>query len=111
MTTVLLVIHLLVAFALVGVVLMQRSEGGALGMGGGPSGMMTGRGAATLLTRVTIGLAAAFFALSILLAIVFGIDSQGRSVFDSVDQDAPIQLTPAIEDEDAPADPVVPTDD
>ena len=51
--TILLVIHILVAIALTGVVLLQRSEGGALGMGGGPTGFMTARGAGDLLTRTT----------------------------------------------------------
>jgi preprotein translocase subunit SecG len=70
MTTVLLVIHIMIALALIGVVLLQRSEGGALGIGGGGGGFMTGRGAANLLTRVTAGLAAAFFATSLLLSLV-----------------------------------------
>lgn len=83
MTTVLLIVHLLVASALVAVILMQRSEGGALGIGGGPGGMMSGRGAANLMTRLTMILGAIFVANSILLAIVSGIDSTtGRSVFD-----------------------------
>lgn len=83
MTTVLLIVHLLVAAALVAVILMQRSEGGALGIGGGgPGGMMSGRGAANLLTRITMVLGAIFVANSILLAIVSGIDSTGQSVFD-----------------------------
>jgi preprotein translocase subunit SecG len=68
MTTVLLVIHLMVAAALVAVVLLQRSEGGALGIGGG--GFMSGRGAANLLTRATGVLAAIFFATSILLTVM-----------------------------------------
>ncbi|HJU33116.1 MAG TPA: preprotein translocase subunit SecG, partial [Hyphomicrobiaceae bacterium] len=63
MITVLLIVHLMIAASLVGVVLLQRSEGGALGIGGG-GGLMTGRGAANFLTRVTAGLAAAFFATS-----------------------------------------------
>ncbi len=74
MATVLLVIHLMVAAALVGLVLLQRSEGGALGIGGGGGGgvggFMTGRGTANLLTRVTAVLAAAFFCTSILLTLV-----------------------------------------
>jgi preprotein translocase subunit SecG len=61
MATVLLVIHLMIATALVCVVLMQKSEGGALGIGGGGGGgFLTGRGTANLLTRTTAGLAAAF---------------------------------------------------
>jgi preprotein translocase subunit SecG len=71
MAAVLLIIHLMIALALIGVVLLQRSEGGALGIGGGGGGgFMTGRGAANLLTRVTAGLAAGFFATSLLLSIV-----------------------------------------
>lgn len=70
MTTVILMIHMLIAAALVGVVLLQRSEGGGLGIGGGGSGFMTGRGTANLLTRVTAGLAAAFFATSIALTLL-----------------------------------------
>ncbi|HEY1261703.1 MAG TPA: preprotein translocase subunit SecG, partial [Stellaceae bacterium] len=61
MIILLLVIYVLVAIALVGVILLQKSEGGALGMGGGGmSGFMTGRTTANLLTRVTAVLAAAF---------------------------------------------------
>ncbi len=70
MATVLLVIHLMVAATLVGVVLLQKSEGGALGMGGGGGGFLTGRGTANLLTRTTAGLAAAFFTTSILLTLL-----------------------------------------
>jgi preprotein translocase subunit SecG len=69
METVLVVIHLMVVLALVGVVLLQRSEGGGLGIGGG-SGFMTARGAANALTRATAILAAAFFATSLLLSIL-----------------------------------------
>jgi preprotein translocase subunit SecG len=69
METVLIVVHLMVVLALVGVVLMQRSEGGGLGIGGG-SGFMTARGAANALTRATAILAAVFFATSLLLSIL-----------------------------------------
>ena len=69
METVLIVVHLMVVLALVGVVLMQRSEGGGLGIGGG-SGFMTARGAANALTRATAILAAAFFATSLILSII-----------------------------------------
>jgi preprotein translocase subunit SecG len=65
MTAVLLIIHVLIALALIAVVLLQRSEGGALGIGGGgggAGGFMTGRGAANLLTRSTAILGVAFFA-------------------------------------------------
>jgi preprotein translocase subunit SecG len=84
MATVLLVIHLMIAAALVGVVLLQKSEGGALGMGGGGSGgFLTGRGSANLLTRATAGLAAAFFTTSILLTILAKQSAPAGSVFDA----------------------------
>ena len=69
METVLIVIHLMVVLALVGVVLLQRSEGGGLGIGGG-SGFMTARGAANALTRTTGILAMAFFVTSLTLSIL-----------------------------------------
>lgn len=70
MTSVLLTIHLLVTIALVITVLLQRSEGGALGIGDGPGGLMTGRAAATLLSRSTAVLGGLFFLMAILLSIV-----------------------------------------
>jgi preprotein translocase subunit SecG len=72
MTTVLLLIHVMVAVALVGVVLLQRSEGGALGIGGGGGGggFMTGRGAGSALTKTTAILAACFFVTSLSLSIL-----------------------------------------
>jgi preprotein translocase subunit SecG len=88
MSTVLLVIHLLIATALVAVVLLQRSEGGALGIGGGggAGGFMTGRGTANMLTRLTAGLAAAFFVTSIGLTLLA---QQGRRA------PSPLDLQPA----------------
>lgn len=83
----LLVIQIIVCIALVGVILLQRSEGGALGMGGGPSGFMTARGAGDLLTRTTSILAAIFFALSIVLTMVAGHGRSG-SVVDRLKVDA-----------------------
>lgn len=84
MATVLLIVHLMIAAGLVGVVLLQKSEGGALGMGGGGGGgFMTGRGTANFLTRVTAGLAAAFFTTSILLTIISGQGGEAsRSLLD-----------------------------
>ena len=66
----LLVIHAIIAAALVTVILMQRSEGGGLGMGGSPSGLMSARGAADFLTRATSVLATMFVLFSILLAVL-----------------------------------------
>jgi len=70
MFTFLLVVHAIVAASLVGVILMQRSEGGGLGMGGSPAGLMSARGATDFLTRSTSILAALFIGLSILLAFL-----------------------------------------
>lgn len=68
MFTFLLIVHAIIAAALVGVILMQRSEGGGLGMGQGPAGLMTARGAADFLTRATTILATMFVVMSIFLA-------------------------------------------
>jgi preprotein translocase subunit SecG len=71
MTTVILLIHVMIAMALVGVILLQRSEGGALGIGGGGAGgFMTGRSAGNALTKTTAVLAACFFATSLALSIL-----------------------------------------
>jgi len=82
--TILLVAIILVALALTGVVLMQRSEGGALGMGGGPSGFMTARGAGNLLTTVTWWLAGILFILTIAMTVVGNMDRRAsRSIIDA----------------------------
>ncbi len=91
MQTVLLVVHLFVALALVGVILMQRSEGGALGIGGGNSGpgsIFSARGVGSALTRMTAVLAVAFFATSIALTVLATRGGVGGSAFDSVQQPA-----------------------
>lgn len=73
MQTVLIVIHLMIVIALVALILLQRSEGGGLGMGGGGvQGFMTGRGQASALTRATAILAAGFFFTSLVLSIMAG---------------------------------------
>jgi preprotein translocase subunit SecG len=79
MQTVIIVIHLMVVLAMIGVVLLQKSEGGGLGMGGG-SGFMSSRGSANVLTRATAALAAIFFATSLLLSILAGIDRKPNSI-------------------------------
>lgn len=81
MENVVLIIHLILAFSLIGVVLLQRSEGGGLGMGGG--GAMTGRAAATALGKVTWGLAIAFIATSIALTVIAAQNAAGSSVIDT----------------------------
>jgi preprotein translocase subunit SecG len=95
MITVLLILHLMIAASLVGVVLLQRSEGGALGIGGGGGGFMSGRGAANFLTRVTAGLAAAFFATSMLLTLLATRTEHAPSVFDSP-ASVPAKTEPAV---------------
>lgn len=81
MITFLLVIHGLITLALVGVILLQRSEGGALGIGGGGGGgLMTARGAANLLTRSTTILAALFIVMSILLAVLAAGTNKARVI-------------------------------
>lgn len=85
MLTVLIVVHLIIVLALVGVVLLQRSEGGGLGMGGGGvSGFMTGRGQANVLTRTTAILATAFFVTSLLLTVLARYQTGPSSVLDRV---------------------------
>lgn len=103
MITVILVIHLLLAIAMVGTVLLQRSEGGGLGMGGGGGmgGFMTGRDTANLLTRTTAILAAGFMTTSLILAVMAGggRTSEPTSIMDrpATEQTAPAAPTaPAL---------------
>src|SRR6202453_5252027 len=82
MQSVLIVIHLLVVIALVGVVLLQRSEGGVLGAGGG-GGFMTGRGQANALSRATAILGGLFYASALLMSILAGWNRAPRSILDT----------------------------
>ncbi len=87
METVILVVHLVIALALIGVVLLQRSEGGALGIGGGGGGggnLFTARGVGNALTRTTAYLAVAFFCTSIALTVIATQRTGGGSVIDTV---------------------------
>ena len=83
---ILTVIHAIVAAALVGVVLMQRSEGGGLGIGGNPGGALGARGAADFLTRSTRWLAIGFVGLSILLAALAASESSVDDVTTTMDR-------------------------
>lgn len=109
MHTVLLVVHLLVTIALIGVVLMQKSEGGALGIGGsgggggGGGGFMTGRAQADLLTRTTGILAALFMMLSLTIAWYNQPEDKQGSILDSAP--AISETAPATD----PKTPAVPT--
>ena len=89
MENVVLTIHLILALLLVGIVLLQRSEGGGLGMGGGNS-VMSGRGATTALQKLTWLLAAAFIATSLTLTILAARGTEGASVLDQIGVDAPV---------------------
>ncbi|WP_288415663.1 preprotein translocase subunit SecG [uncultured Novosphingobium sp.] len=101
MFTFLTVVQALVAAALVGVILMQQSEGGGLGTGGGnPSGLMSARGAANFMTRATGVLATIFVVLSIILASLAVNVSTGRQLDTSLQRNAPVQ---------APVDPLAGT--
>ncbi|PYB71190.1 MULTISPECIES: preprotein translocase subunit SecG [Rhizobium] len=83
MQTVLLVIYLMVVVALIGVVLIQRSEGGGLGIGGG-SGFMSARGTANALTRTTAILATLFFVISLALGILARYESKPTDILDRI---------------------------
>ena len=105
MLILLLAVHILVAISLVGVVLLQKSEGGALGMGGGGmSGFMTGRSTSNLLTRATAILAAAFMTTSVLLVVMHNRERAPRSIVDQGAPAAPAAPTAPP----APAAPAVP---
>ncbi len=108
MTAVLLVIHVILAVSMVIVVLLQRSDGGALGgLGGGSfGGLMSGRQSASLLTRTTGVLGACFFASSLVLAIMASNRSAPSSILDDV---APVQVEELPPPEEDPG-PRVPVD-
>ena len=91
MFTFLLVVQTLVAAALVLVILLQRSEGGGLGVGGSSAGLMTARGAADFLTRSTAILGALFIILSIALAAIAGVTREAPTVDTSLATDQPFQ--------------------
>jgi preprotein translocase subunit SecG len=89
MENVVLIIHLFLAFGLIVVVLMQRSEGGGLGMGGGGGGAMTGRGVATALGKLTWILAVGFICTSMTLTVLAAQKASGVSVIDRMGVTAP----------------------
>ncbi|MFQ5624591.1 MAG: preprotein translocase subunit SecG [Paracoccaceae bacterium] len=102
MENVILTIHLILAVSLIGAVLLQRSEGGGLGIGGGGGGIMSGRGAATALSKVTWALAIAFIATSLTLTIVAARKQAGESVIETLGtetgQTQDSDLPPALKD-------------
>jgi preprotein translocase subunit SecG len=108
MLIVLLVIHVLVAISLIGVILLQKSEGGALGIGGGGmSGFMTGRSTANLLTRATAVLAALFMTTSVLLVVLRTREQAPASIIDQGVPAVPtVPLMPPVPAAPKPAAPI-----
>ena len=96
MYTFLLIVQTLVAASLVAVILMQRSEGGGLGVGGSSSGFMTARGAADFLTRSTAVLGGAFIILSIVLAAVAGAGAKPTTIDTSLATQRPAPITQPV---------------
>ncbi|MFV0360546.1 preprotein translocase subunit SecG [Tropicimonas sp.] len=94
MQNVILIIHLILALCLIGIVLLQRSEGGGLGMGGG-GGVMSGRAAATALGKLTWLFAIAFIVTSITLTILAAARSDSSSVVDRITDQPPAAEEPA----------------
>ena len=123
MENIVLTIHLILALALVGIVLLQRSEGGGLGLGGGGGGdgIMSGRGTATALSKITWLLAIGFIITSMSLTIIASRNANSSSIFDrlgsesqseKINTDALLpptdELMPPAKDDGAP---LVPTAD
>jgi preprotein translocase subunit SecG len=106
MFTFLLILQTLIAAALVGVILMQRSEGGGLGVGGSSAGFMTARGAADFLTRSTAVLGGVFIILSIVMAAIAGVSRESAKIDTSLATDAPAQQAPAQQPAPAPTVPL-----
>jgi preprotein translocase subunit SecG len=98
MQSVLIVIHILIVVALIAVVLLQRSEGGALGAGGGTGSFMTGRGQANALSRATAVLGALFFGTALLMSILSSWSRAPHSILDKgsapAGQTAPTPISP-----------------
>ena len=102
--TILLFLHVVITLAMIGSILLQRSEGGGLGMGGSPSGLMSARGAADFLTRMTTILATLFILLSISLAFVAA-KKGGTGEIDNSLQRTEVPATPTAPATTAPAAP------
>ena len=101
MTQVILVIHVILAIAMIGTVLLQRSEGGALGIGGGGGGgFMSGRSTANFLTRATAVLAGLFMLTSLTLTIMAGNRGDQRSIVEDIQAES---------SSEAPAEPASPS--
>ena len=93
MLTVIIAIHLMVVTTMIALVLLQKSEGGGLGIGGG-GGFMTNRGAGNVLTRATAVLAGVFFATSLILSMLAGMDRKPRSILQNTNAPADAPSAP-----------------
>ncbi|MCK5574322.1 MAG: preprotein translocase subunit SecG [Sphingomonadales bacterium] len=99
MLQVLMILHLMVALALVATILLQRADGGALGIGGGAGGMMSSRGSADALTKATKWLAIVFIGNSLLISVLASNTPQDASVFDEPVVEDVVE-TPTIPDQE-----------
>lgn len=108
MMAVILVIHLILAIAIIGLVLLQRSEGGGLGIGGGGmGGLATPQGAASAMTRATWWCAGLFFVTSLTLGVLAGRGGSSTSILDRLDAPVAATTAPAVAGEaEIPAAPV-----
>lgn len=106
MANVLLVIQLLISIVLTFLILIQRSEGGALGIGGGGGGggLMSGRSATNSIVKATAVLGAAFIINCMILSVVFNKENQSTSIIDVTNAEAPLTITPETPDETNPLD-------
>ena len=110
MSTVLLIIQLIISVILTGLILIQRSEGGALGIGGGGGGgLMSGRSATTSIARMTGILGALFIVNSLALSIVFNIENKDSSIIDDTNAEAPLTAPIDSTDTTTPLDEVITT--
>jgi preprotein translocase subunit SecG len=95
MQTVIIVVHLMIVLTMIATVLLQKSEGGGLGMGGG-AGFMSSRGTANLLTRTTAVLAVGFFITSLLLSWIASYDRKPSSIINPASQSQPADAATPI---------------
>ena len=98
MQTILLILHVLFALAIVGLVLLQRGEGGGLGMGGGGNmqGLMSARGTASMMTRATAIAATLFFVSSLALSILVSDRGESVSIVDDIETQEPVETVPVV---------------
>ena len=102
MENVVLSVHLILALLLIGVVLLQRSEGGGLGVGGSGTGVMTGRQAANALTKLTWALAAGFIVTSLTLTALAAHKAGGSSILDRILQEQPAPQSTGVPNVELP---------